>query len=314
MKKTILIATSLIFTLFFLSSCDEESVVTPDTGKVFISSVPDSAQIFLDGNNTGKVTPDTVEASAGVHDITLTRTNYQDTTFSVSFSAGETGIVSIILTPKVGELIIESTPAGAEIWLNGVNTNFVTPHTFSNLDAGSYNVTLSLTNYVDTTFVATVTPGHSEKVSITLNPELVAYGPVRLYETVGTTADQPSGLDLSAGTAYGISSADKDKVDIYYSSDGFIVRSASDHSQMTRVTWFKVGNGTDLNDGVDSPVKDNSWTNSMSDRESNYVFLYDNDHNYSKIKIVNFGGGTPGDPAWVEVQWIYNKATDNTQF
>ena len=46
------------------------------------------------------------------------------------------------------------------------------------------------------------------------------YGPVTIYETAGTTASQPSGIDLSSGNAYGVSSTDKDKVDIYYSTDG----------------------------------------------------------------------------------------------
>ncbi len=314
MKKLFAFMLILLTIAFTFWSCTEDSIVEPVTGKVFVSSNPAGASILIDGTNTGKVTPDTVEASVGLHDITLSKTNYADTTFSISFSETETGVVSVDLRPVVGQLIVESTPAGAEIWLNGNNSGFATPHTFSDLAEGVYEVMLKLTNYADTTINVTVIPGHSEKINIELTPKYEVYGPVRLWETVGTSADQPSGLDLSSGLAYGISSNDKDKVDIYYSSDGFIVRSASDHSQMTRVTWFKVGQGTDLNDGADSPVKDDSWTNSMSDRESNYVFLYDNDHNYSKLKIVAWGGGEPGNPAWVEVQWIYNKATDNTKF
>ena len=52
----------------------------------------------------------------------------------------------------------------------------------------------------------------------------------------------------------------------------------------------------------------------MDDRETNYVFLYDHDGHYSKIKIVNYGGGNPGDPAWVEVQWLYNKTLGDVRF
>ena len=83
---------------------------------------------------------------------------------------------------------------------------------------------------------------------------------------------------------------------------------------MNRETYFYVGNASDLNDGVDSPAKDNSWTTSMSDREANYVFLLDNDGNYSKLKISSFGGGTPGNPAWVELQWIYKTVVGNKSF
>jgi hypothetical protein len=53
----------------------------------------------------------------------------------------------------------------------------------------------------------------------------------------------------------------------------------------------------------------------LDDRESNYVFLYDQDGHYSKIKIVSFGGtGTLGDPAWVKVQWYYNNTALDNRF
>ncbi|MDZ7626414.1 MAG: hypothetical protein U5J96_18460 [Ignavibacteriaceae bacterium] len=52
----------------------------------------------------------------------------------------------------------------------------------------------------------------------------------------------------------------------------------------------------------------------MDDREPNYVFLYDHDGHYSKIKIVSWGGGVPGEPAWVEVQWYYNEVQLDKRF
>ena len=44
----------------------------------------------------------------------------------------------------------------------------------------------------------------------------------------------------------------------------------------------------------------------MRDTQTNYVFLYDDDGHYSKMKITNRGGGSGSDPAWVEITWIYN--------
>ncbi len=315
MKKVFVIATVLIAAVLF-SSCDQvTNPVDENTGKLFVNSIPDSAKIFVNGTFSGKFTPDTIKTEAGMVDIKLTKEGYKDTTVSISVSANQVGVLNVVLTPLMAELFIDSDPAGAQIWLNGVNSGFVTPHDFTSIEPGTYNVTLKLENYQDTTFTINVPPGDATSMTtIVLAPVYLVYGPVKIYETVGTTADQPSGLDLSTGNAYGISGSDKDKVDIYYSSDGFLVRSASYHSNMTRETYFKVGNASDLFDGVDSPVKDNTWEMKMSDRESHYVFLYDEDGNYSKLKIVNYGGGTPGEPAWLEVKWIYNKATGNTKF
>ena len=49
-------------------------------------------------------------------------------------------------------------------------------------------------------------------------------------------------------------------------------------------------------------------------RDPNYVFLYDNDGHYSKLMISSRGGGTPGNPAWVELKWIYNKTASDNRF
>jgi len=217
-----------------------------------------------------------------------------------------------------GGLYLTSNPAGAQIWIDGTNTNLVTPDTVTNVEEGVRNVTLKLQDYNDTTFAISVT---ADQISIVTNIVMESniytslYGPVRIYETIGTSANEPSGLDLSSGMAYGVSSPDADLVDIYYSSNGFLVQSADLYPGLIRVTKFNVGSANNLFDEVDSPDKNTgSWTNSISDTTTNYVFLYDHDGHYSKLKIVNMGGGVPGVPAWVEVQWYYNDTTLDNRF
>jgi len=241
--RRILIALLVLTGVWFLSSCEDVTEPVNTTGKLFVTSRPAGAKIYVNEEFSGKFTPDTITAEEGIVKITLTKDGYMDTTVSISITANQTGVLSV-----------------------------------------------------------------------ELKPIHVKYGPVKLWETIGTTAEQPSGLDLSSGNAYGISSDDKDKVDIYYSSDGFLVRSADYKSTLHRVTYFRTGDGTDLNDGTDSPAVSDSWAKSMGDRETHYVFLYDDDGHYSKIKIVNYGGGTPGEPAWIEVEWIYNKVRNNVSF
>jgi len=221
------------------------------------------------------------------------------------------------VTPiPTGNIYLTSSPAGAEIWIDGSNTFSTTPDTINNVSEGARSVTLKLQNYNDTTFSVTVTENQTKVVpNVALVPNITLYGPVRIYETSGTDPiTQPSGLDLSSGNAYGVSSAQSGLVDIYYSSAGFLVQSANLYGTLFRETDFFVGSGTNLFDEVDSPLSTTgTWTNNIDDEENNYVFLYDHDAHYSKLIIVNMGGGGgPGDPAWVRVQWYYNKtALDN---
>ena len=226
-------------------------------------------------------------------------------------------------TNTKGSLFVSSIPAAAQIWIDGANTSKVTPDTVKSIEEGLHNITLKLTDYRDTTISVSITAeqtGVIGPVALTSEIVTVLYGPVTIYETNGTGPSQPSGLDLSAGNAWGVSSDSSGLVDIYYSTagtggEGYLVQSA-DLNGLVRVTKFYVGSGDNLFDDVDSPDRfSGTWTNNMDDREPNYVFLYDQDGHYSKIKIVNFGGtGTLGDPAWVKVQWYYNRITLDRRF
>jgi len=222
-----------------------------------------------------------------------------------------------------GSIYLTSNPAGAEIWLDGVSTSKVTPDTVKNIDEGVHNVTLKLQEYRDTTFAVSVSSGQTSVVTnVTLVSDIIKslYGPVRIYETFGTDASQPSGLDLSSGNAWGVSSDSSSLVDIYYSTagtggQGFLVQSADLYPNLIRETDFLVGPGDNIFDGEDSPERNTgTWTNNIGDREANYVFLYDHDGHYSKLLIVNSGGGLPGEPAWVEVQWYYNETVLDNRF
>ncbi len=223
------------------------------------------------------------------------------------------------ITPaQQGNVFVSSNPAGAQIWLDGTNTLKTTADTIKSINEGVHSVTLKLQDYRDTTFSISVTGGQTSVISnVTLvtNIFTTLFGPVRIYETTGTSANQPSGLDLSTGLAYGVSSAQNTLVDIYYSSSGFLVQSADLYPNLIRETDFFVSSATGLFDGEDSPLRNTgTWSDNIGDRENNYVFLYDHDGNYSKLKIVNWGGGVIGEPAWVEVQWIYNTILLDNRF
>ena len=216
-----------------------------------------------------------------------------------------------------GHLFLTSNPAGAEIWLAGNNTSQTTPDTVKDLDEGVYSVTLKLTDYTDTTFQVSVISGQTSVVTnvvLASNISTTLFGPIRIYETIGTPND-PSGLDLSSGMPYGIASNEKDSVDIYYTSNGFLVQSAHLSPNLIRETDFFVGSSDNLFDDEDSPLRNTgTWTESILDTETNYVFLYDHDGHYSKLIIVNMGGGQPNVPAWVDVQWYYNNTQLDTRF
>ena len=237
----------------------------------------------------------------------------------IFFAASCTDSTTDPVVDQTGSVFVRSMPEGAMIYLDGVDQRKVTPDTLTSLSVGNHSFTLKLDGYYDSTFTINVVANtviNTSEIALQTNTQLVTYGPIQLWETAGTDATQPSGLDLSTGNAYGIgtSSANRADVDLFYTSTGFVVTSADAATGLTRKTYFNVGTASVLTDGVSSAVKDGTWKSSMSDRETKYVFLYDTDLHYSKIIIDSFGGGTPGSPAWVKVKWVYNKTASDVRF
>ncbi len=320
MKKNLLFVLMLLLGIIFVSCDDTATDPVEDTGTVYVESTPTDAEIWLDGVSTGVVTPGTISAAAGAHIITLKKDGYADLDISVAVSAGQQFILTAGTTlAQMGSLVIDSEPIGATIWLDGVNTGEVTPNNFSVQD-DNYTITLQFTNYSDTTFITQVSNGGTTTETINLRPTFITMHIAKIWESFGTTVVQPSGLDLSTGSPYGTSDADnRDKIDIYYFSNSagtsFLVQSSHLDNNMTRETFFKIMAETNLEDGINSTVKSVDWAFSVNESEDKYMFLFDADNHYTKLRITNRGGlGTSDDPAWVEVQYYYNENENDINF
>jgi len=163
-------ATGLI-NLTWVNSTAKTAPNTPSAGSTSIQSNPTGAKIFLDGADTGFVTPKTISnVPAGSHVILCRLSGYADNSQTVSVFAGQTAMVSIDLVsiPTTGSISIQSNPTGAKIYLDYADTGFVTPKTLPNLAAGSHVIRCSLSGYDDTTQNISVVPGQTTDVMITL--------------------------------------------------------------------------------------------------------------------------------------------------
>ncbi len=151
MKKTFKILIGFAAILIICISCVENHIL-PNFGSIFVTSDPLGAQIFLDNENTGKTTPDSIKyLTADEYTISLKIDEFRDTTFTVSVNENSniTKDVYLLESNPQGKIILRSEPVGAEIFLDGINTSRVTPDTLANLGRGTYNITLKLDLYDD---------------------------------------------------------------------------------------------------------------------------------------------------------------------
>jgi hypothetical protein len=82
----------LLLSILFLHSCkkNDNIPITPElVGNIYVSSIPASAEIWLDGIDTKKITPDSiVNIKAGNHIVILKLTDYLSDTILVNIQDG----------------------------------------------------------------------------------------------------------------------------------------------------------------------------------------------------------------------------------
>jgi len=163
----------ILLTVFIsINSCVDEHIIEVNdnfNGSIFVSSQPDSVQIFLQGTNTNKITPDSlIELESGVYDVTLRLEDYLDTNFSVQVLSNNTTTKNVILKLRefFGKINLNTLPSNATILINNNPTGKFTPDSLINLRDGEYTVKLSLPNYNDTTI--TIQLGKDETIERTI--------------------------------------------------------------------------------------------------------------------------------------------------
>lgn len=148
--------------------------IAPFPGDLTVNSEPAGAVIVLDGTPTDKVTPHTFDAiDAKVYTVAVSMDGFMPSPDSqtVDLPFGGSATANFELTELVGSLTVTSEPADAAIALDGVDTGELTPHTFVDIEARSYTVTVVLagwTVYPEEIVVDLPAEG-SESVAFTLS-------------------------------------------------------------------------------------------------------------------------------------------------
>ena len=137
-------------------------------GSILVTSTPAGAAVWLDDEDTGEVTPITLEdVLAGDHVVTLKLDGYADASKSVTVVSDETVTVDLELTTLTGSLEVTSTPEGAAILIDGADTGEVTNATLDGIGVGEHTITLRKAGYADA--VAEVTIAENETTTLHLD-------------------------------------------------------------------------------------------------------------------------------------------------
>ncbi len=137
----------VLVTLVLVAACGREA---PAPGDLTVTSDPSGAAIRLDGAVTAYVTPHTfTDVEGGTYNIAVELADHTPIPAqrTVTVPYGGTAGADFTLAAHVGGLTVTSTPAGAAIMLDGTDSGFLTPHTFTDLLPGDHMVSVVLDGF-----------------------------------------------------------------------------------------------------------------------------------------------------------------------
>jgi streptogramin lyase len=154
-------------------SCSEETtIINPpqNYGSIVINSNPQGTRIFLLGTNTNKVTPDSIQnLTPGDYEITLKKDGYVDTTLMVNVKSNLRTTLFVNLSISTGTLIVDSYPHEAQIFLDNINTNYLTPHVFNSINFGNRTISINKEGYIGIGTNIYVKQGDTTNYFVTIN-------------------------------------------------------------------------------------------------------------------------------------------------
>lgn len=146
------------------------SITTPvQPGSLVISSVPADASVTVNNDVRGK-TPLTLDNLApGSYTVTVSKFGFTPYTTTTNVGSGERVEVAATLPAERGTLVVNTTPPGANVSVDGAAVGF-TPVTLPNILPGNHTVTLSKDGYVTASQQIAITAGTTYPLTVALSP------------------------------------------------------------------------------------------------------------------------------------------------
>jgi len=166
---------ALLF-LLFVFSCGVKQPIDNDnefnSGKIFVTSNPVGCQIFLDGANTGNITPDTLfNVPIGWHLVQVIKDGFRSIPDSLKIlvEANKVSLAQFELEKflQFGYLNVATIPANGEIFIDEQTTGAFTPDTIQ-IETGSHQIQIRKNGYRTIEWQVDVLPDSSYLFQYTL--------------------------------------------------------------------------------------------------------------------------------------------------
>jgi serine/threonine protein kinase len=152
----------------------------PLMSELAINSVPEGAQVQVDGRGAGFTPLALANLSPGQHLVVLSKTGYAVESRSVLVRGGTRATMAVSLNQLAAVAAIGSQPPGAAIIIDGRDTGKVTPARLV-VGQGNHSLVLRKAGYLQTSSSMSLNPGETFQFQPTLRP----LGDAEEIKTVG---------------------------------------------------------------------------------------------------------------------------------
>jgi PEGA domain len=180
MKRLFLLV--LVVTALFLFTGCNESTSSDESATLIVESFPEGATIILDGEAVRAVTPATLEVDPGYHEVRLVLVGYEDYYVGVELDDGDTfAILAVMQVSLSTSLIVNTTPTGASIYIDGSYTGETSPVTFTNILPGYHFVRLYKPGYNEVVLYVYIEENIPYYITETLSYPVPPYPVINIY-------------------------------------------------------------------------------------------------------------------------------------
>jgi len=125
-------------------------VLGQNVGGLFVSSTPQSADIYLNHESSGELTPHLFNLPEGSYIVSVSKSGYSVFPESVVVQVVKDSWVTadFILTENKGSIFVNSDPSGGSIILDHLFTGKITPDTLFEVDLGDHVVSVEKPGYL----------------------------------------------------------------------------------------------------------------------------------------------------------------------
>ena len=183
----------------------------PGKGALLVTTEPAGGVVFIDHARRGPAPIRIDDVSEGTYAVTVELAGYQQWEAPVRVTAGkEPTALTVSLKRQKGTIVVQSTPAGAKVLVDGEDSGKITPATLTDLSSGErHKLTVRATGFRDHTQDVTV-PEAGQSVSMQV-PLQLAPG----YGSVSVESEPAGAIILFNG------------VEQQSAADGYVLKSGS---------------------------------------------------------------------------------------